>query len=229
MQNGHLPKSLLAGLIALVLLLVTGVGLSAPAQAGDATITPTPTPGVILFEDDFATYSGRWTLTETAKASVTYDAETLNLRVVSPGVFVWSVPDFDTPLRDYRLDVMADIREGSADSVFGFVVDYQDDEHYYVLLTTTQGDWQVLRRYEGEWINLTPADAEPVQRGENDSPVMLRVDVIGDSVTLFVDDQEAGRVALEDGQSGAVFGLVARAGRGYVDVSFDDFRVTAED
>ncbi len=64
-------------------------------------------------------------------------------------------------------------------------------------------------------------------RPADNGPLRLRADVIGDKVTFWINDQRAGSVTVNDGLSGAPFGLIARAGRGYVDVSFDDFVVTA--
>ncbi len=71
------------------LVVALGATFSAPVRAeGELTATPTSTPqGVILFEDDFATYSGRWRESEIPKASVAYSDEALVMRVVSPGVY----------------------------------------------------------------------------------------------------------------------------------------------
>jgi hypothetical protein len=210
-------------------LLSIGVLFAAPVRAqARFLLTATPAPrGVILFEDDFVTYSGRWQEKTSPKASVFYGEAALNMRVVSPGVFVWSVPDFDTILRDYRVEVTADFRGGSADSRLGFVLDYQDEEHFYALLATPSGEWQFLRRQGIEWVELTPPDAVPLVRETDGVFVRLRVDAVGDTLTFWMDGQPAGRVTVEDSLSGEDFGLIARAGRGYVDVSFDDFVVTA--
>jgi hypothetical protein len=224
------PNVILTGcaVLSLSLLVVAlGVTVSAPVRAeGELTATPTPR-GVTLFEDDFATYSGRWRESESPKASVAYRDAALVMRVVSPGVYSWSVPDFDTALRDYRVEVMADVRGGSADSLVGFVLDYQDDEHFYAVLTTPQGEWVFLRRQGNEFEDLTPPDAAPLDLTPDDGLLRLRADVVGAEVSLWIDDQLAGSVTVADGLSGADFGLITRAGRGYVDVSFDDFVVTA--
>jgi hypothetical protein len=110
--------------------------------------------------------------------------------------------------------------------LFGLVLDYQDDDNF-TPDDHVAGRMAVARRQNDEWIDLTPPDAVPLER-ETDEPVIrLRADVIGGTVTFFIDEQAAGRVTVEEDLSGAVFGLIARAGRGYVDVSFDDFVVTA--
>jgi hypothetical protein len=224
------PNVILTGCAALSLsLLVVALGatLSAPVRAeGGLTATPTPR-GAILFEDDFATYSGRWRESESPKASVAYRDAALVMRVVSPGVYSWSVPDFDAALRDYRVEVTADVRGGSADSLVGFVLDYQDDEHFYALLTTPQGEWAFLRRVGSAFEDLTPPDAVPLDLTPDGGPLRLRADVAGAEVSLWIDDQPAGSVTATDELSGGPFGLITRAGRGYVDVSFDDFVATA--
>jgi hypothetical protein len=224
------PNVILTGCAVLSLsLLVVALGatFSAPVRAeGELTATPTPR-GVTLFEDDFATYSGRWRESESPKASVAYRDAALEMRVVSPGVYSWSVPDFDAPLRDYRVEVTADVRSGSADSLVGFVLDYQDDEHFYALMTTTQGEWVFLRRQGNAFEDLTPPDAAPLDLTPDNGLLRLRADVVVAEVTLFIDDQPAGSFTVTDGLSRGLFGLIARAGHGYVDASFDDFVVTA--
>jgi hypothetical protein len=216
-----------AVLIVSLPLVALGGASSAPVYAnGELTATPAP-HGVILFEDDFATYSGRWRESESPKASVAYRDAALEMIVTSPGVYSWSVPDFDTPLRDYRVEVTAQVRSGSADSLVGVMLDYQDDEHFYGLLTTTQGDWVFLHRQGDAFEDLTPPDASPLDLAPDDGSLRLRVDVIGAQVNLWIDDQTAGSVTVAGGMSGADFGLIARAGHGYVDVSFDNIVVAA--
>jgi hypothetical protein len=226
-QPGSYQKAVLMSLAALVLL-AAGVLISVPVRAQARNLlAATPAPrGVILFEDDFVTYSGRWQEKTSPKASVLYGEAVLNVRVVSPGVFAWSVPDFDTILRDHRVEVTVDFRGGSADSRFGFVLDYRDDEHFYALLTTLPGEWQFLRRQGIEWVDLTPPDAASLAQEADGALIRLRVDVVGDTLTFWIDGQPAGRVIVGDALSGANFGLIARAGHGYVDVAFDDFVVT---
>jgi hypothetical protein len=210
------------------LLLVALGGASSALVGAEDELTATPAPrGVILFEDDFATYSGRWRESESPKALVAYQDAALAVIVASPGVYSWSVPDFDATLRDYRIEVTATVQGGSADSLVGLVLDYQGDEHFYALLTTTQGEWMFLRRQGDAFEDLTPPDVSPLDLTPHNGPLRLRADVIDSEVTLWIDDQAAGSVTAADGMSGGDFGLIARAGHGYVDVSFDNIVVAA--
>jgi hypothetical protein len=181
----------------------------------------------VLFEDDFATYSRRWREQKSAKAAIAYLDSALNMRIVSPGVSAWSVPDFTTELEENSLTVAAELNGGSRDSLFGFVLDYHDDEHFYALMVTQQGAWRFVQHEGDEWIDLTPSDAAPVERELDSTILRLRVDVTEGTFTLWVDDRLAGRVTVDDSRaSGSGFGLIARAGRSFVDVSFDDMLVT---
>jgi hypothetical protein len=142
-------------------------------------------------------------------------------------VSAWSVPDFTTVVEDYSMAVTAHVYEGSRDSLFGFVLDYQDDQHFFALMVTRDGEWRFVQCGGGAWIDLTPPDAVPFAREPTSTTVRLRVEVTGDAFTLLVDDRLVGRVTVEDSSaSGSAFGLIARAGRGFVDVSFDNILVT---
>lgn len=215
--------------MALFLLLARAAAEYAPiGPASTPTPLPTVTPrGNVLFEDDFATYSRRWREQQSPKASVVYHDSALNMRVVSPGVNAWSIPDFAARLDEYSIAVTATLNGGSRDALFGFVLDYQDDRRFYALMVTREGEWHLARYEDGVWIDLAPPDRVPVRRELDSATVRLRVDVTGDTLRLYVDDRLVTAVTVNFGKtSGSTFGLIARAGRGFVDVSFDDMVVT---
>lgn len=189
----------------------------------------TPEP-VVLFEDDFATYSGRWMENRSPKSLVAYADGQLAFSLVVPGVSVWSVPDFETPLVDYRVEVTALITDGEADAQYGILLDYaEDDAAFYVLVVTLTGEWQFLHYQTKEWTDLTPADPAVVEWPEGaldfDVPVQLAVDVSADTVTLWINDQRLTTVSTPEPLSGTRFGLIARAEHGFINVAFDDVMV----
>jgi hypothetical protein len=180
----------------------------------------------VLFKDDFETYSGRWNLDDSPKASIAVLDSALNMRIVSPGVSAWSLPDFDVPLDDYRMEVVVSFRDGSADSSFGVVLGYQNDRDFYALVMTPEGEWRLLHCEDDDWVDRTPADAVVAERESTKSAVRLRVDVAAESLAFYVDDHLAGEVTLDVPLTEGRFGLIALARKGYIDVSFDDVLVT---
>jgi hypothetical protein len=204
------------------------MGFPAAATSYASKPTATPADDADLFRDDFETYSNRWTQHESPKASVKYDEGALHARIVSPGVAVWSVPDFEVPLQDYRVEVDVQFLDGSIDSQFGFVLDYVDDDDFYALIATLDGGWLFMQQDSGEWVDLTDDQDETFETVEVESgaPVIrLAAEIIDGSLKLYLDDQLLGSMVAESLSDG-MFGLFARAGKGYTDVVFDNIVVT---
>ena len=197
------------------------------AQTG-ATATST-LPPVLLFSDDFATYSGRWREFSSAKATVAYHDEALHMRVVAPGVAVWSVPDFRAPLLDYQIAARVRFNAGQRDGQAGLVTGYIDDDQFIAVLLTASGEVRVLLRERSEWHTLaetTGKTALPLGR-EAWLQAELRSAAGSETLAVFINGARVAEVQLPTGSSRGTFGLIARAGRGYVDVSFDNVVVTA--
>jgi hypothetical protein len=224
---------------AVVALALFGALVGASSSAADSVATPTgnvaqaatPVP-VILFDDDFSTYSRRWLETESPKAWALYADEMFYITITSPGVSLWSVPDFETVLRDYHIEVTATVQAGGEDAQFGLVLDAQDEAAFYAFVITLAGEWRLMWYEANEWRDLTPPDSVALDETWVDAmvdgaPVHLQVDVTGGStLALWVDDQLLQTVSIDDTLAGAVFGLVARAEHGFIDVAFDNVLVT---
>jgi hypothetical protein len=216
------------GAAAIIAACVALIGTSARVAFGGMA-TPTAPP-VILFEDDFATYSRRWTESESPKASALYTEEMFTISIGSPGVSLWSIPDFDTPLHDYRIEVTAQVQTSSEDAQFGLIMDHDDEDHFYAVLITLDGTWQFLHYEDGVWLDLTPPETSlPDDTVAELSSVAMRlqVDVTnGNTVTFSLNDQHLDTITLDDALTGSVFGLIARAEHGFIEVAFDDVLVS---
>lgn len=221
-------RRVILGAVSSVLLVAVVIVVAVGPVSVQAQATGTP-EGNVLFEDDFATYSSRWQEKNTPKASAIYQEGALRIEVRSPGVYAWSVPDFNTLLADYRVEVAATFEGGSLDSWLGIMIDYVDDAHFYALMVGIDGRWRWLFHQETEWIDLTPDDAEPVAWMAQVSSFRLHVEVMGDRVALWIDDEPAGEVEIDRKSARGIFGLIVRAGHGYADVRFDDMLVTLLD
>jgi hypothetical protein len=208
-----------------------GLLLAALLAAGTVTgddsgaLMPTAT-SIRLFVDDFETYSNRWRVVETPKAEVAYRDGALRFRIASPGVSIWSVPDFAVPLGVYRLQVSATVHAATPDSWFGIVVGYASDEQFTALALWPGGGWRLMRRDGGVWVTAASDDAARVDEIAVGAALDLSLDVGPDAVALAVDGRRAGEIPLDNGEFEGVFGLIAQSGKGYLDVSFDDIIVS---
>ncbi len=180
-----------------------------------------------LFVDDFSTQSGRWTETQSPKGGVAYVDEALSLRVVSPGVTLWSLPDFRVERPAYHYEATVAVNAASPDSQFGLIAGYTSNSDFYAFLLTPEGHWRLLHRDGGVWDDLTPSDATPVERtADSDASLVLATTLADNSLMLFVDGEPVGQVSVPDLSALSGFGVMVWAGHGYVDVVFDDVVVS---
>jgi hypothetical protein len=213
---GIVISGLLAGILA----------LSSSGASAAWLLTPTPTPAeIVLFQDDFETYSNRWIESRSPKSSALYGDGGLNFRVVSPGARLWSRPDFATPLDAYHIQARFIFYDGSLDSFMGLVLGYQDEDNFYALTVSPQGEWRFEQHEQEDWIDLTPPDALPVTLPDDQATIWLQAEVSAESVILTVNDSLAGTIPLEGTLSGE-FGAIVRAGHGFADVALEDMIVT---
>lgn len=210
---------MLAGLFALLLAVASTV-----AGAYPAALTPTASP-VRLFVDDFETYSNRWRVVETPKAGVAYQDGALWFRISSPGMTIWSAPDFSVPLADYRLEVTATVHAAAPDAWVGVVVRFASDERFYGVALWPGGDWALLRRDGDSWVSESYGNGEPFAALQAGSPLTMTVDVNRAAVALAVDGSPLGDIPYDSSEFEGGFGLIAYSGKGYLDVSFDDVMV----
>lgn len=186
------------------------------AQDGDI-----PARGNRLFVDDFTTYVNRWDRLHTAKFTVDYRNFAYEMAIRSPGVDVWATPDIEIDLLDrYVIQVTATIDPSSAlDSFFGILLNFQDEDNFYVFGATHAGVYELWHRQNGEWLpplvsgEFTPSSVYQLHVQDDYGTFEVR---INDSPLLLVTDTDL---------SGGKFGLYGRAGHGTLLVAFDDYLV----
>lgn len=207
-------QTLLAGMLVLILLLPY-VGVE--AQTGDDEVRY----GNRLFVDDFTTYVNGWERVQTAKYRLEYVDFAYQFDIRSPGVRAWSGPKYNFDLNHYAIEVTASIDpESAADSFSGLMLNYQDNENFYVFGIDSDGNYEVRLRLDGKWeevvlvggqVELADAYHLSVKHADGE----FSISVNGETELLFSDYR----------LSGGAFGLYAQAGYGQVLVSFDDYLV----
>lgn len=176
--------------------------------------------GNILLQDNFSTRSNRWSLEKTAKLSIEYRNEQLQMKIISPGVAAWSVPDTDLRLSHYRLTVYASVLDSSPQSAVGVIFNVQDEQNFYLLEAQPEGKYALRIVEDGvpRKIPLAQGGLAPAEEFYFD------LTIVDGEFTFTINDAPLPTVQ-DDAFRQGIFGLYARAGRGLVQVAFDDFRV----
>jgi len=176
--------------------------------------------GNTLLLDDFSSRAHRWSLQNSAKSEVAYRDNGLAMSITSPGLAVWSVPDFDLKLSHYHLTTQAEWLSGTPDSALGVVFHYQDRGNFYWLEVQPNGKVSVQQMLAGMRLPdpLLVGEIKPTQRAEIDLIVFegeFLLTINGEDLPPFQDD------SLPPG----LIGLYTRAGKGTVQTLFDQVRV----
>ena len=187
------------------------------AQGGDDF----PAHGNRLFTEDFTTFVNRWDRIVTAKSVADYKNFAYQMDIRSPGIEVWSLPQTDFDLDRYYIEVSASIMSESVDDSFmGIIVNYQNEDNFYVFGITPAGTFEMRWRTDGEWAdellaegNFEIADTILLQIEDNEG--VFDIGINGEQLVSFESNN------LSSGQ----FGLFAQAGHGILQVSFDDYTV----
>lgn len=198
----------------------------ATSPPGPATVvsssTPLPAP-LVLFEDDFSTYSRRWSEQDSPKSQVGVRGGALVMRVVSPGVHTWSIPDFSIPPGPYTVEMRMTFRESSSDSWAGCLLSVLEGPSFLAFGVTRGGAWQFQQVVEGDWQTIARGR---VRREADQDRLDLRIDRGEDWVALWIDGVMVRRFPVDRHWSGRMFGAMARAGRGHVEVAVERVVVT---
>ena len=179
---------------------------------------PAQRDGNILLQDDFRTRINRWSLTRTAKLTVDYSDGQLQMKIISPGNRIWSIPDTASQMSRYHLRVNVGILESSEDSAVGVIFNYQNDENFYLFEIEKQGNYDVQIIEDGEMHTLIEGSIEAAR------DYLFDMEVVDGEFTFSINDTEL-PVFEDDTFTKGVFGLFSRAGHGAIHAAFDDLLV----
>lgn len=186
------------------------------------TMTPSPTP-VLIFQDDFSK-DRNWFLQKTKDFGFEYADGGYRVYVNLLNAPVWSVRGKD--LADVRLEVDATHTGGAKNGYYGLVCRHQDENNYYSMVIGDDGSYGFMKMKDGEhdFVKEGMDETNIILRGGETNH--LRLDCIGNTLTLYVNAQELLEVQDEDFASGDV-GLLAgtRMTKGGVEVLFDNFAI----
>ncbi len=176
-----------------------------------------------LFSDDFSTYANVWETQNTPDFTADYDQDNLAflMDIQTPQQEVWSTPRSSLDLTAYVIEVTAAIDASSAaDSMAGLLMNYVDEDNFYVFILRASGYYEVRLRLDGEWWDKPlvfgkASQAESYRLSVQDRNGVFELGLNGDSLVPFVNTE----------LSGGKFGLYAQSGDGPMIVRFDDYLV----
>lgn len=192
--------------------------------AGCSLVPPPAWKEGVLFQDDFSVLGGKWSRVRDATGITDYDQGGYRIQVLQPDAQFWSHPGLK--VQDVRLEVEARTLGGPEENLYGLICRYQDDQNFYFFLTGDDGFFVVGKNKNGEhsFIGMDAFGYHPALQETRDVRV-LRVDCIGDSLTLTVNTIPIVTVQDPDflhGDVGLMAGTFEVPG---TDVLFDNFVV----
>ena len=215
-----------AGLTAVLAAIITTIMFSACSPASpspETSITSLPS-GAILFQDDFSNPNSGWGEWEEEGAEVKYKQGGLRILVNQPQFDYWSVAGRE--FSDTQIEVDARLIGKETDNDYGLICRYQDQDNFYMLVISSDGYYGIAKMKDGEH---TMIGAEQLQYStaiaQGNSTNHLRADCVGQTLTLYANDQKLMEATDGEYLSGDVGLLAGAYDRGDVDILFDNFVV----
>jgi len=220
-------KKVLLALIALALASLACSLVSAGGTGSTGTSQPVSNK-TVLFSDDFSDTGSGWDSYTSDDGTVVTDYVNGSYRVFvnKPKYLAWANPG-----KSFDGDVVvgADVTKsgGPEDNEFGLICRYKDENNFYVFKASSDGYAQIGKYSGGDFSGLTGDQMEQVSGLNSGSAVNhLRADCVGDTLTLYVNNNKVMTTTdseLTSGDVGVYAGTFDTAG---TDVLFDNFSVT---
>lgn len=214
----------------------TSIYLPAPTQPSAQLSSPTPvsfvrdaslsipaptmvvSPGEVLLLDDFSSKRG-WFSEKSSRYELVFTQGGYRILAVTKNNPVWSVRSFEQ--NDVRLEVDAVQLAGPTDGYYGLVCHHQNNENYYLLVVSLDGNFGIGKVKDNElrFLNFTNEYNELLSSQGN----RLRADCVGDTLKLYVDGAHVLEARDDEFVSGGIGMVVGNRSTSGTDVLFDNF------
>jgi hypothetical protein len=183
-----------------------------PTETSTPTVTPTPEPVAapgfrILLEDDFSS-SVLWYTNEDDKFSFTYKDDGYAIEVNILNSWIWSRRGPDD-LADVRLEVDARHNSGPTNGYYGVFCRYLDEDNYYALAVSEEGEYVIAKRKDREFEFLAQDKDENNVIKTDGTVNRVTGDCLGGQLTLTVNGTQLLQVEDTDFASGASGAIAA--------------------
>jgi len=219
-----IPFRLLA-VLAVLSLATLACSLTDLTPSGSSQPTTEAASGpTVIFEDDFSRTSSGWDRFSDDETSTDYLEDTYQIKVDKANWYTWANPG--KTFVDVRVEVDA-WKASGPDGDAAILCRYKDEENFYLIGITTDGYYGITKIVAGE-DTLLGSDvlefSSVIKTGAGETN-RLRVDCIGDRLSLYVNGEIVAEVTdgdLASGDVGLASGTYDDPG---TDMRFDNFVV----
>jgi len=182
-------------------------------------------PGSVLFKDKFDNPKSGWDRRNEERFVTDYENGIYRIKVDDTNLDVWSNPGFI--FSNVIIEVDATKAGGNDDNNFGVICRYdQGRQRFYFFVITSDGFYAIGKVVENQQILLREDVMQPsVAIRQGYAINHIRVECVGDHLSLYVNDQNVADVWDDDferGDVGLIAGSFDHAG---IDIYFDNFVV----
>ena len=193
-------------------------------------LAKTQPPTNAILQDDFSNPNSGWAQGQNANGSVTYANGGYRFYVSQPHkALVASHPKLAN-LTDTRVEVDATKASGPDDNFFGVACRLKDNGNFYAAEISSDGtvaglgDFVLLKTKNGQPTILAVGGASEIHTGKATN--RIRFDCVGNTLTLYVNDQQIVSVQDSDLASGEVALMAESGDTPGVEILFDNFAAT---
>lgn len=179
-----------------------------------------------IFQDDFSHPSSGWKPFDSNEATANYRQGGFDFSVKAANWGVIATAPVD-PRGDVVVEADATLLSGPQDSAFGLVCRVVDFSNYYYFNISADGRYELVKVVNDESHQLYMTKAQPswlIEQGAKTN--RLRMDCIGDRITVYINDQPVFTAYDSQFTSGEVGFKVETFDQGDANVRFDNFVVS---
>jgi hypothetical protein len=178
----------------------------------------------LLIMDDFSDVESGWKRIDESQITADYKSGGYLLGVhMADGV---ATSPIGQSFADVIIEVDATFSSGGTENPFGIICRYEDEDNFYALFITAEGDFGILKN-RGLDVSLIGTDglgySDAIKKGDEKN--VLRAECVGEHFALYANGELLVEVYDADAPQGDI-GLFAGAfGSPNIEVSFDNFAV----
>jgi len=206
-------------------------GLYSSSSALDFIKPTTSTPNTVLdttnllFSDDFSDPNSGWDRVNETDYLSDYYENAYRILVNKDMMDIWANPD-DLSFVDVSIEADSTKNGGPDDNDFGLICRYQDLDHYYYGIITSDGYYGIIKA-SSDGSNALGRDSlgysDLIHQGFTNNHI--RFDCIGDMLTLYVDGVQLDQQTDSEYTSGNVGLTAGTYNTPATDILFDNFKV----